>query len=254
MCTVAFVPLEGGGYLLGHNRDERPVRVPGEPPRLMADAACRALAPRDPEAGGTWIAVNEAGITVCVLNAADRSPDRLPAVPRSRGLVVQDLACAASLEKTRAHLSRAQDLLARTRAFHVVAVEPGWHAGGTARVGRFRWDGIDGSWETADAPAIFVSSLLYPIEVEQERTARWRARLGQGPLDREALAAFLSGHEPERGPLSVCMHREDAGTVSRTLVEVTRHAAVMRYRPGPPCTPSGPDVEAELGTGTNKNL
>jgi hypothetical protein len=253
MCTVAFVPLEGGGYLLGHNRDERPVRARGEPPRQMANAACRALAPRDPEAGGTWIAVNEAGITVCVLNAADRSPDRVPALPRSRGLAVQYLVCAASVEETRRHLASAQDVLARTRAFHMVAVEPGWRAGGTARVGRFRWDGMDASWETGVAPAIFVSSLLYPIEVERERTARWRARLGQGSLDREALAAFLSAHEPERGPLSVCMHRDDAGTVSRTLVEVTRQAAVMRYRPGPPCTPWGPDVEGQIGTGTNRN-
>src|SRR6185436_2635186 len=40
MCTVAFVPLPAGGYLLGHNRDERPSRPAGEPPRPLEGARC----------------------------------------------------------------------------------------------------------------------------------------------------------------------------------------------------------------------
>ena len=143
MCTVAFVPLPGGGYLLGHNRDERQGRAPGEPPRLLDLPGCRALAPRDPEAGGTWIALNEAGVTVCVLNAAERLPDRLPARPRSRGLLVRDLACATSLATARVRLDAAGSVLRRTRAFHLVVVEPGWVAPGPPRVGRFRWDGVE---------------------------------------------------------------------------------------------------------------
>jgi hypothetical protein len=238
MCTVAFVPLPGGGYLLGHNRDERRGRAPGQPPSLLELPGCRALAPRDPEAGGTWIALNGAGVTVCVLNAAERRPERLPGTPRSRGLLVRDLACAPSLAAARARLERAADVLAVTRAFHLVVAEPG------ARVGRFRWDGVEKAWEQGDAPALFVSSLLQPVEVERERSAGWRARMAGGPLDRDALAAFLSGHEPERGPRSVCMHREDAGTVSRTLVEVTAEGSAMRYQPGPPCTPSGPEAHS----------
>jgi hypothetical protein len=243
MCTVAFVPLSGGGYLIGHNRDERPVRAPGEPPREVTLGRCRVLAPRDPEAGGTWIAVNDAGITVCILNAADPHPQRLPAEPRSRGLIVRDLACVTALERVHRSLAETPEVLARTRAFHVVAVEPG--AAG-ARVGRFRWDGAETAWEESEAPALFVSSLLHPAEVERERGARWRHRLAKGALDRDTLAAFLAAHEPERGPLSVCMHRDDAGTVSRTIVEVTREAVVMGYQQGPPCTPAGPETRSVL--------
>jgi hypothetical protein len=242
MCTVAFVPLGGGGYVVGHNRDERPARAAGEPPREIALPRCRALAPRDPEAGGTWIAVNASGVTVCILNAAEGRPERLPPEPRSRGLVVRDLACARDLEEVRKALDGSGETLRRTRAFHVVAAEPG------ARVGRFRWDGMAGSWEEGTAPALFVSSLLDPLAAERERSARWRLAAASGPLDRRALEAFLAGHEPERGPLSVCMHRPDAGTVSRTVVEVSAGRARMRYLPGAPCTPSGPETSAHIPT------
>lgn len=245
MCTVAFVPLPAGGYLLGHNRDERPARAHGQPPRLLETSPCRALAPRDPDAGGTWITVNAAGVTVCVLNAAEGNPRRLPAQPRSRGLIVRDLACVGGLDEARRWLEEAREVLDWTRAFHLVAVEPGRHEGGHARVARFRWDGQEADWEASDGPALFVSSLLQPAQVEEERRGRWRARTQTGPLDATALAAFLASHEPARGPLSVCMHRDGAGTVSRTLVEVTPGAAVMRYLPGPPCEGKG-EVEARL--------
>jgi hypothetical protein len=245
MCTVAFVPLPEGGYLLGHNRDERPARAPGQPPRLLEGARCRALAPRDPDAGGTWITVNAAGVTVCVLNAAEGNPRRLPAEPRSRGLIVRDLACVGGVDGARLWLEEAREVLAWTRAFHLVAVEPARRPSGHARVARFRWDGQEADWEASDGPALFVSSLLQPAQVERERSARWHARTEEGPLDAAALAAFLATHEPARGPLSVCMHREGAGTVSRTLVEVTAEAAVMRYLPGPPCLGAA-EVEARL--------
>lgn len=240
MCTVAFVPLPGGGYLVGHNRDERPSRPPGEPPLEISRARCGVLAPRDPEAGGTWIAVNGSGVTVCILNAADRRPERLPAKPRSRGLIVRDLACASGLEEVRRTLAASADLLARTRAFHVVAAETG------PRVGRFRWDGAETSWEESTSPVLFVSSLLQPDEVESARATRWRRAVLLSSLDQEALGVFLASHEPERGPMSVCMHRDDAGTVSRTLVEVAAGRAVMRYLPGPPCAPTGAEKVSVL--------
>jgi len=246
MCTVAFVPLPAGGYLLGHNRDERRSRPAGQPPRPLEGARCRALAPRDPEAGGTWISLNGAGVTVCVLNAVESNSRRLPAAPRSRGLVVRDLACVGGLEAARVWLEEAREVLAWTRAFHLVAVEPGWRTGGTARFACFRWDGMEADWETGEGPALFVSSLLQPVEVERERRARWQARTEAGAVDAAAMATFLASHEPARGPLSVCMHRDGAGTVSRTLVEVTPEGAGMRYLAGPPCTGKGPEALARI--------
>ena len=60
------------------------------------------------------------------------------------------------------------------------------------------------------------------------------------------LARWLTSHEPERGPLSVCMHRPEARTVSRTLVEVAGDSAAMRYLDGSPCEPAAPEVRRTL--------
>jgi hypothetical protein len=184
---------------------------------------------------------------VCLLNAAEANARRLPAEPRSRGLIVRDLACVRGIDEARVWLEEAREVLSWTRAFHLVAAEPGWRSG-AGRVARFRWDGQEADWETRAEPALFVSSLLQPAEVERERSARWRVRVEAGPIDGAGLAAFLASHEPARGPLSVCMHRDQAGTVSRTLVEVVPGAAVMRYLSGPPCD-GRDEVETRLRLG-----
>ena len=51
----------------------------------------------------------------------------------------------------------------------------------------------------------------------------------------EWLRRLHRSHGPERGPCSICMHREDAATVSYTEVIVTRQSATLRYAPGAPC-------------------
>ena len=200
MCTVAFVPLPAGGYLLGHNRDERPARAPGQPPVLLEAARCRALAPRDPDAGGTWITVNAAGVTGCVPNAAEGTARRLPAEPRSRGLIVRDLACVAGVDEARVWLEEAREVLEWTRAFHLVAVEPGWRTGGAARIARFRWDGQEADWETGGGPTLFVSSLLQPAEVERERTIERRTYVIPGRGESGAAAAGWTTRRPPGGP------------------------------------------------------
>ena len=72
MCTVVFVPRADGGYLLGHNRDESRSRGRATPPTLHVLGRRRALAPGDPDAGGTWLGVDSEGRSVCILNAAER--------------------------------------------------------------------------------------------------------------------------------------------------------------------------------------
>src|SRR5882724_1478338 len=90
MCTVAFLPV-ADGYLLAHNRYESFKRAHGVPPARHAEGGRRFLAPRDPDGRGSWIGVNDAGVTACVLNAAESDACGLPAAPRSRGLVLWSL-------------------------------------------------------------------------------------------------------------------------------------------------------------------
>src|ERR1041385_4608949 len=56
------------------NRDERRTRAPATPPERRTLDGVPVLAPRDGEAGGTWIAVNAFGHTLALLNRWDDSP------------------------------------------------------------------------------------------------------------------------------------------------------------------------------------
>jgi hypothetical protein len=51
----------------------------------------------------------------------------------------------------------------------------------------------------------------------------------------QAYEALHRSHVPARGPLSICMHRPEAATVSYTRVEVAPAGIEMVYVPGPPC-------------------
>jgi hypothetical protein len=235
MCTVAFVPLPGGGYLLGHNRDERTTRGRGASPIEGEASGRRLLAPRDPDAGGTWIVANDAGLTVCVLNALETAGRRLPETPRSRGLLVAEAAGCRGLAEVRRRIEAASPELASTRAFRLVAAADG--AGLVSCV----WDGTALAWEREESTTLYVSSTLGAFGAPAARRAAWDAlRERVGDPDEPALAAWLASHEPERGPASVCMHRDDGGTVSRTIVRVGPARVTMTYTDGPPCTPFAP--------------
>ena len=62
MCTVSWLH-EPGGYHLLCNRDEKRTRGAALGPRIQKSAGVRFVAPADADFGGTWIAVNEFGVS-----------------------------------------------------------------------------------------------------------------------------------------------------------------------------------------------
>jgi hypothetical protein len=52
------------------------------------------------------------------------------------------------------------------------------------------------------------------------------------------LRRLHRSHSPQEGPFSICMHREDAVTVSYTEVSVFRNRARMGHIAGAPCSGS----------------
>jgi hypothetical protein len=253
MCTVSLLGSPSG-YLLVHNRDESLRRPRAEPPRVQAHAGdLRVLAPLDPEGRGTWIGVNSRGLTVCVLNG-DRPPAApLPEVPESRGLVAAALLGLGSASEAAERVeswNRSGRL--RTRPFHLMLASPGWIGGG-ARFEQVSWDGASLRRRTLDVPYVATSSTADPDGAARARGDAFREllpRIEKLSPDgrRETLALWHAQHlpdEPEGGPLSVCMHRADARTVSRTVVDVGDGAATMLYHEGWPCRP-GPESASEL--------
>ena len=236
MCTVAVVACSGAGYIVAHNRDERRTRSRGILPSEAGGPDARILCPRDPDGGGTWVAVNRAGLTLCMLNAPDPEPERVPASPVSRGTIPLELMAASSLHQVR-RLVKAIDL-ARYRPFHLVAVSTGKTGPGILEL---RWNGVRTVWTTHRPAALFVSSSLRQISADRARGLVWdRFIAGNSEPGMEALAEFMENHEPEKSSLSTCMHREDAVTVSRTMIRTDTDRTAMEYKDGSPCDSAAP--------------
>ena len=90
MCTLSWLP-HPDGYTFWHGRDERTTRLPGEPPRRVLRGGLAALAPRDGDAGGTWISVHQNGNAIVLLNGGLVKHIPAPPYRKSRGLILLDL-------------------------------------------------------------------------------------------------------------------------------------------------------------------
>jgi hypothetical protein len=221
------------GYHLVCNRDERRTRLAAAPPAPIDVRGVQAIAPLDGDFGGTWIGVNEVGVALCLLNRypADENPSR---AFTSRGRLVLDLLDAPSRIAVRERLS--DEDLSVFRPFTLVALAPGEPAliaRWTGQTCLFEYDGE-------------YSMPLVSSAFEQERVAAFRRRLLLGggrsarELTPEDLARFHRSHEPRPGPYSVCMHRDDAETVSLTWVRVDGDRIELEYTPGAPCANADP--------------
>lgn len=227
MCTVTWIQSSDSWELFA-NRDERRTRLPALPPCIVQRDGLRILAPVDADAAGTWIGVNEHGLGLCLLNGRSRRDEEGAEGFTSRGLLVLDLLACPTLETVEARLARAD--LGPWRGFFLIGLalneSPVLHA----------WDGRALTTDV-DPVQPLVSSSRDTEEARRHRERTWRRLHTEGTAPtRETLSAFQRSHEPEAGPWSVCMHREDAHTVSASRVRVTASGqAEFEYAPGPPC-------------------
>lgn len=240
MCTVTWgypgageaeAPPDGAGYYLFMNRDELWTRGEARPPRANDDGTTRFVAPRDADSNGTWIASNEHGLTVCLLNhyppGAVNQPDPPDPGYTTRGELPLRLMSARTVHGAEELLAEAT--LTQYRPFTLFLIAPSepplvlqW---GGDRIKRF----------ASVRPPLVSSSF------DSDRAARTRRQAYRQLVDTaspEALEHFHRSHEPARGPYSVCVHRDDGGSRSLTRVEVNRNAVRMTYEPLAPCEKS----------------
>jgi hypothetical protein len=233
MCTATWM-RRPGRYSLFFNRDELLTRAEAAPPRRRDDGSARWLAPEDGDSGGTWLAVNEAGVTVALLNGL---PRELAAGVRSRGLLVRDLASAQDPDEVERRV-RAADL-DRVRPFGLLVLAPA----PPARV--LEWDGeelvVDAE---AERRVPLISSSFDETEVGRRRRDEFDRVVGDDPT---ALRLLDYHHSHTNGPsaYSVCMHREEACTRSFARVDVSAELVTMTYHAGSPCE-EGREVTVEL--------
>ena len=228
MCTVTVVPVRET-IRLACNRDELRSRPVALSPRIQQFGPRRAVLPVDPTSGGTWVAVNDAGLALALLNV--NAKKGTPAAPQSRGKIIPALlhadtplsAAFSALTLDPAQYAPFRLLLVNRRE----GVEV--HSDGTRirlvwRIGLTR-------------PQLFTSSGLGDQAVEGPRRQLF-GEFFDRPGDQFAQQDAFHRHRwPDRPHLSVCMDRQDARTVSHTVVSLGPDRVTLAYHPDAPDRP-----------------
>ena len=231
MCTLTWITL-GDGYFVAFSRDERRSRAPGSGPRLLERGGVKAIAPIDAEAGGTWILVNELGMTLALLNGYRfQDPKKFrggdAGVWNSRGELAMNAGEAANVSEVADRLASFE--LARYRPFELVAFD----ASGAVSIASWNGSALEQrALNLGDRP--LVSSSFDDCGARKARRAEF-VRLVPAQSSVHELERFHASHAPSRGPYSPCMHREDAHTVSFSRVQVSADEVELSYQPQSPC-------------------
>jgi len=90
MCTVTFVPTKKG-IIITSNRDEHFSRGKAIAPIKINSNGFEIIYPKDPDAGGTWIATKNNGDTIVLLNGAFEKHISQPPYAKSRGLILLEI-------------------------------------------------------------------------------------------------------------------------------------------------------------------
>src|SRR5204862_7203877 len=93
MCTVTFIARKRG-YCLGMNRDEKLTRPTALPPKKRTVNGRAVFAPSEP-GGGTWIALNDQGATLALMNWYSIKA-RIERNALSRGEIVNSVSASVS--------------------------------------------------------------------------------------------------------------------------------------------------------------
>lgn len=228
MCTLSFIPRQHG-YVIAMNRDELLTRATADSPQVFRLGTTAAIYPHEAE-GGTWLAANEYGVTLAVLNWNDAMKLVRGAKQKSRGLVIPALiACPGASEVSEALRSHA---LAGTLPFCLVGV-----FAREQEVREWRWDGqrLALNRHSWSARHWFSSGRSDEAATKQRGAAFDAARKDVDADSIEWLRRLHRSHVPEPGPFSVCVHRNDAATVSYSEVVCGPDEVGFAYQAGHPC-------------------
>lgn len=238
MCTATW-RCDRLGYEVFFNRDELRIRSEADRPERHEENGVACIAPTDPDGGGTWIGVNDRGVTVALLNFYPQTDfdetssligptDSGTGETVSRGILVRRMLSLGGIEEIRSGLGN--ESLERYRPFTLLVF------GRDFEPHMFRWFGRLSERVSPEMPVS--SSSFRTTAVVGNRIALFAELVPDGLPPNEqttALVNYHRSHLPEAGPFSVCMHRDDACTRSFAHIRVGNDRAELIYTPGSPC-------------------
>jgi uncharacterized protein with NRDE domain len=243
VCTlIAFV----GGWaeaplIIAANRDESLTRASSGPRAWPGEAF---VAPRDEEAGGTWLGLHRDGLFVGVTNRAGSMRD--PAL-RSRGILVVEALRLGSAHRVHEALASGGALDGRAfNPFHLFYAD----LTGAAFVTWFDGSAVH---QQSIPRGLFIVTERSLGGDDHGRTERVRSRLDPllaraAPARLEEIAPALRDHDGDDRIAATCIHVPELGygTRSSLLLDVRPGHSASRWlwAEGSPCT--GPYVEVPL--------
>jgi len=240
VCTLAlyFGLFDNAPLLVAANRDEHYDRPSAEP--SLSNTSPKILAGRDLRAGGTWLGVNEYGLVVGILNRRVNG-DQLPqATLRSRGLLCMDLLARKSAAAAAAFIEAHDSLY---NPFTVMFADRG-------KAFAAYNDGDKIATRRLDV-GLYVFSSAAEADIGSYKAERAHGKFAEALTGHSASAGraswiaplkkVLADHTLEDGSNdpgdAICVHRQDSGTVSSSIVVLTEANSrfEMSHCPGPPC-------------------
>ena len=239
MCTLSIIVPAAGEFVLAFNRDETPHRAEGEVAEHGAQR--RFLAPTDCSTGGTWIAVNDAGIACALLNRNEPALDALRESGGTRAQIVPGLAECATLAACAARLESVASSI--TRGFRLVATDGAGVLEGLGGAGR-----VHITITALERTFVRASSGLGDHLVQPPRYELFASTVALASTDALANAQrdFHLHRWADRTHLSVLMDRDAARTVSQTVIHVDPTRVTLSH-----ARRAGVDIEGE-GEGESK--
>lgn len=225
MCTVTFFPLQGSGFILTSNRDERLSRSDVLPPASYSFGNERLYFPRDQESSGTWIACSSLKKTFCLLNGAFECHTSEPPYRKSRGLVLLELIQA---DDARWYLEN--EGLSGIEPFTLVMVS---EIEGNVMLEELRWDGKSYVLKELNPriPQIWSSVTLYSREIQQTREDWFHHWLKENPMpvQNDLLHFHRFGGRGDRENDLLMKRQNDRQTISITSVLSDKGRIEMCY-------------------------
>ncbi len=220
MCTVTFIPQHDKCFITS-NRDEKAWRKKALPPAAYHSDDVTLLYPKDADAGGTWIALNENGNTAVLLNGAFKKHTPAPPYERSRGLVLLDVI------KNKKPVTTFQRLnFKQTEPFTLIFLT------GDALF-ECRWDGIKKYFKQLrnNQPYIWSSATLYDDDIMKKREtwfAKWLRKNSEFSAEEILQFHLFAGDGDSHNDLH--MNRDGVVfTVSVTNIELHNDKGIMTY-------------------------
>ena len=222
MCTISYLPLSAGGFLLTQNRDESPRRPAALFPVREVRQQKTLLFPKDPQGGGSWIATDEQSRLVCLMNGALGQHQSKPPYRLSRGQVVLDAAASPSFTYFAENY-----LLEGIEPFTLLFFECSEPSSKKSwQIKELKWNGRLRYVRTLDStvPQIWSAPQLYSPEQQRNREQWFAEWLQTEPaFSPEAILAFHLEAGQNAPSHSLLLNREEqVKTLSITQVAVAQ--------------------------------